>query len=113
MDDRHSNRRLQLYGITAIGRLPQLRKFSAEERFAMKVVARVLPFRVNNYVVEDLIDWERAPEDPVFRLTFPSREMLAPNDYDTLAALIRRGATDAELALLIQGIRLRLNPHPA
>lgn len=44
----------------------------------MKAVAQVLPFRVNNYVVERLIDWEKIPDDPIFRLTFPQKEMLNP-----------------------------------
>merc|ERR1719305_422903 len=34
-------------------------------------LAAVLPFRTNNYVVEELIDWSNVPEDPIFQLTFP------------------------------------------
>jgi L-lysine 2,3-aminomutase len=51
--------------ITAIHHLP------ADQRFAMKVVSTVLPFRVNDYVIEQLIDWSRVPDDPIFQLTFP------------------------------------------
>lgn len=79
----------------------------------MNVVARVLPFRVNSYVVEELIDWDRVPDDPIFRLTFPDRQMLPPGDYDRVAAAVRRGAGREEMRRLAAGVRLRLNPHPA
>ena len=42
-----------------------------------QVVGHVLPFRVNSYVVDELIDWSRVPDDPIFRLTFPQAEMLS------------------------------------
>ncbi len=37
----------------------------------MKAVSAVLPFRVNNYVIQDLIDWNNIPDDPIYQLTFP------------------------------------------
>ena len=37
----------------------------------MRAVASVLPFRTNNYVVDNLIDWNNIPDDPIFQLTFP------------------------------------------
>lgn len=36
----------------------------------VRVVSRVLPFKVNSYVVDEMIDWGAAPDDPMFRLTF-------------------------------------------
>ncbi|CAN0130866.1 unnamed protein product, partial [Hapterophycus canaliculatus] len=42
--------------------------------------ASVLPMRTNNYVVEDLIDWQKVPEDPMFQLVFPQPGMLSPQD---------------------------------
>jgi hypothetical protein len=35
-----------------------------------------LPFRTNNYVIEELIDWNNVPADPIFQLTFPQPGML-------------------------------------
>jgi hypothetical protein len=32
----------------------------------MRVVSSVLPFRVNDYVIKELIDWSRVPDDPIF-----------------------------------------------
>ena len=59
----------------------------------MRAVASVLPFRVNNYVVNELIDWSRVPDDPIFRLTFPQPEMLEPRDFDRMFRLVRENAS--------------------
>ena len=37
--------------------IPQLQTLPEEQRFDMRVVSSVLPFRVNRYVVDQLIDW--------------------------------------------------------
>lgn len=103
---------LRLYDARAIDQLPQLRLFSDEDRFAMKVVAQVLPFRSNNYVVEELIDWSRAGDDPLFRLTFPNREMLPPAQFARMADLLRAGASRGELNHAANEVRRTLNPHP-
>lgn len=86
-------------------------ELSAEEREAIEVVSAVLPFKTNNYVVDELIDWRRAPDDPLFQLTFAQAGMLDPADYAEVAALLR-GGDRAPLEAAIRAIRLRLNPHP-
>ena len=93
--------------IEAIGRLP------AETRFQMQVVASVLPFRVNQYVIDELIDWSRVPDDPIFQLTFPQQGMLEPEAFARMAALHRSGAGREAIAALAQELRDGLNPHPA
>jgi len=54
-------------------------RLSPELRRAVRVVSAVLPFRTNEYVMNELIDWSRAPNDPIFQLTFPQRGMLNPH----------------------------------
>ncbi|MBK9033672.1 MAG: lysine 2,3-aminomutase [Myxococcales bacterium] len=76
----------------------------------MAAVAAVLPFRSNRYVVEELIDWDRVPDDPMFQLTFPQPEMLAPEQRDLLTSL---PAGSAAHAAAVRSIRTALNPHPA
>lgn len=103
---------MQFYSIRDIENLPQLSELPAEDRFAIRVVAHVFPFRANNYVVDELIDWSRVPDDPMFRLTFPHRNMLRPLEFDSLAEAVRdhdRG----EITRIVTAIRSRLNPHPA
>lgn len=92
--------------------VPELRSLPEEIRFQMKVVGHVLPFRTNRYVLENLIDWSRIPEDPIFQLSFPQKGMLAEEDFDRVAALLRRDAPREELGAAIHDIRASLNPHP-
>ena len=86
---------------------------SADERLAVRAVAMVLPFRTNSYVVETLIDWDAAPDDPMYRLVFPQPDMLPAADVRRLAGLISGEAPEAELRAAAHEIRMRLNPHPA
>lgn len=93
--------------------IPQLSRLSEEERFAMRVVTRVLPFRVNNYVIDELVDWDQAPDDPMFRLVFPQPEMLSENHFRRMADLLIADADAKEIKEAAHGIQLELNPHPA
>lgn len=104
---------LRLYDAHDIETLPQLRKLSSADRLAMRVVARVLPFRSNNYVVDELIDWDAAPDDPIYRLTFPCQEMLGPLDFARVEQLLAGGAVKTEVDEVVREIRSKLNPHPA
>ena len=93
--------------------IPQLQRFGNDELLAMRAVASVLPFRVNEYVVDELIDWERVPDDPIFQMTFPQRGMLPPEDLDTVIDLLRDGASEAAVQAEARRIQRTLNPHPA
>lgn len=93
--------------------LPQVQGLPEELRRDIDVVSRVLPFRANTYLLDELIDWSRVPQDPIYQLTFPQRGMLAPADYATIEALITRGASDEEVEVAARAIQRSLNPHPA
>ena len=108
-----SERKFQVYGKAHIDKLPQLQRLPAEQRLAMKAVAEVLPFRVNEYVVNELIDWDNVPDDPMFQLTFPQAGMLKQEDFETMRGMVQRGASRAEMAPEIKRIQYGLNPHPA
>src|SRR5690606_8663541 len=73
--------------------IPQLSRLGEDHIRAMEIVARVLPFRVNSYVVDELIDWERSPDDPIFQLTFPQRGMLAESDFERMKSLLDANAS--------------------
>ena len=92
-------RPFKVYTARDLDSIPQLRRLPPEERFAMRVVASVLPFRVNEYVVEELIDWGRVPDDPLFQLTVPQRGMLAPHEFDRIADIPGQGR-----ALYLDGV---------
>lgn len=84
-----------------------------DERLATRAVATVLPFRTNGYVVEELIDWSAAPDDPMYRLVFPQPDMLPARDVAHIADLLRTEAPAAEIERAAHEVRMRLNPHPA
>lgn len=112
MSNAWPTRRFRAIGPNDLLNLPQLRRFSYDERLAMRAVASVLPFRANEYVVDELIDWDRAPDDPMFQLTFPQRGMLASDDVEYLVDLLRNGASNRALRDAARPIQLRLNPQP-
>ena len=107
------NTRFQVYTDRQLDKIEPLQKLSEEQRFEMRVVASVLPFRVNQYVIDELINWDNVPNDPVFQLTFPQRGMLEPADYDLMAQALRDELPRAEITQLAREIQARLNPHPA
>ena len=73
----------------------------------------VLPFRVNNYVIDELIDWDDVPGDPMYTLTFPQKDMLRPHHFDRMAQLLRSEASPQAIREAANDIRMQLNPHPA
>jgi KamA family protein len=107
------SKKIKYYQTKDIDKLPQLSKFSATERLQMQAVSCVLPFRSNNYIVEQLIDWDNVPDDPIFRLTFPHPEMLPAADLDLVVQLLTENASKEQLTAAVNQIRRRLNPHPA
>ena len=101
------------YHLQNFHELPQLRHLSKEHIFEMEVVAQVFPFRTNNYVVNELIKWDDIPNDPMFRLTFPQKDMLRPDHFDQIAQSIKKGLSKSVLVEQVLNIRKELNPHPA
>ncbi len=110
--ERH-HRRFKVYTARDLPAIPQVARLPESLRFEMRVVASVLPFRVNDYVVNELIDWDRVPEDPIFQLVFPQRGMLADVHYNRMAMALRSGLERSEIQALAGEIRAQLNPHPA
>ncbi|MCC7507851.1 MAG: lysine 2,3-aminomutase [Planctomycetes bacterium] len=106
-------RKFKVFTRGSLDSIPQLARLGAERRLAMKAVAHVLPFKVNNYVLEELIDWDNVPADPMFQLTFPQQGMLTPDDFEIISGMMRRNAPAAELEPEVKRIQYSLNPHPA
>ncbi|MEM1031681.1 MAG: lysine 2,3-aminomutase [Myxococcota bacterium] len=105
--------RFRAYSTPQLDKIAPVAALSEQRRFEMKVVSTVLPFRVNDYVIDELIDWSRVPDDPVFQLTFPQRGMLAEEHFTAMAEAFRRDAPKPEIKAIAAGIRAALNPHPA
>ncbi|MFC3519483.1 KamA family radical SAM protein [Streptomonospora nanhaiensis] len=108
-----AGRRFRAYTAKHLDELTARAGLGEAERLAVRAVAAVLPFRVNSYVIEELIDWDAAPDDPIYRLVFPQADMLPQTDVARIADLLRAGAPAGEVNRAANEIRARLNPHPA
>jgi len=103
----------QAYAQHNFRNIPQLSNLSKDQLRDIEIVSQVLPFKSNNYVVEELIDWSRVPDDPIFTLTFPRRGMLSDDHYRRISKLVDKKASRAEIKQAANEIRMELNPHPA
>lgn len=108
-----SSPKYKAYTINNFRELSQMKNISEEKKMEMEIVGHVLPFKSNNYVVEKLIDWDNIPNDPIFILTFPQRDMLKPHHFEEMAKVLRDSSSKEEIRATANRIRLELNPHPA
>ncbi len=113
LDNRVVPRSFRALGNAHFDQIEPLQRLGREQRLDIEAVSRVLPFRVNDYVLEELIDWDRVPDDPMFQLTFPQEGMLEPRDLRRMRELLHRGADAKRIEQTAVGIRERMNPHPA
>jgi KamA family protein len=104
---------LKTYTLRNYKSIPQITNLSDEMIEAIEVVGRVLPFKTNNYVIDELIDWTQIDTDPIFTLTFPRKEMLERRHYNAVKKLLDQGADQATLDKKVREIRMELNPNPA
>jgi KamA family protein len=93
--------------------IPQIKGLDQKYIDDIQIVGSVLPFKTNNYVIDNLIDWANVPDDPMFKLTFPQKDMLLPHHYELMAKVVRAGSSKSEIKKAADKIRLQLNPHPA
>lgn len=101
------------YTVKHLDELTARAGLSVQDQLATRAVATVLPFRSNSYVVDELIDWAAAPDDPIYRLVFPQPDMLPARDVSHIADLLLRDATKPEIEAAAREVRMRLNPHPS
>ncbi len=101
------------YTLHNFRQIPQMRLLTEEQRFEIEVVGTVLPFKTNNYVVDELINWNNFQEDPFFILTFPQKSMLSEASFNDIAQLLKSDAPKPVIQKEVNKIRLKLNPNPA
>ena len=104
---------IQSFTLGHLRKIPQIENFTEEQIFEMEVVGNVLPFKANNYVIEQLIDWNNVPGDSIFNLTFPQKHMLKDEHYDMMASTLKNNSDKKTIQEMANKIRLELNPHPA
>ncbi|MFC2129202.1 KamA family radical SAM protein [Bacteroidota bacterium] len=96
-----------------MNKIAQLSALSTQQLHEIDVVSQILPFKTNNYVTEELIDWNNFENDPMFILNFPQHGMLKESHFDRLSSLIKKEAKKEEIDKYINHVRLQMNPHPA
>jgi len=112
-DNAQAGRRFRAYSVKHLDELTARAGLDDAARLAVRAVATVLPFRTNAYVVDELIDWDAAPDDPIYRLVFPQADMLPDADVQTISSLLAQDAPSEQIRAVAHEVRMRLNPHPA
>ena len=105
--------KIRTYNLQNFHSIPQMDSVNKLIKRDIEIVGRVLPFKTNNYVVDELIDWQNVESDPIFTLNFPRREMLSKRYYDTVSKLIDDNADKEIIDATVKNIRMSLNPNPA
>lgn len=101
------------YLLSNFKNIPQIKRLEQQYLDDIEIVGSVLPFKTNNYVVDNLIDWSKVPDDPMFKLTFPQKEMLLPHHYEKMKSVLMNGNDKQKIKEAANEIRMQLNPHPA
>eukprot|EP00968_Pinguiococcus_pyrenoidosus_P003059 scaffold180_cov311-Pinguiococcus_pyrenoidosus.AAC.41 len=78
----------------------------------IEMAARVFPFKASPFVLDRLIDWENIDTDPIFRMLFPTMQMLSARHRRLLEGACQ-SQDQLRISEVVQRIRAELNPHPA
>lgn len=106
-------KKYRAFSVRNFKNIPQIQYLTQEEQDTIETVGQVLPFKVNNYVIDELIDWSNYKNDPIFHLTFPQKGMLEEEDFNRMAQAMKDEKSREELTVIANEIRHKLNPHPA
>ena len=90
---------------------PYYQRLPPEEKRSFDLLSRVFHFKVNNYVLENLIDWDQVPQDPVYQYVFPKPEMIGEEGFELLANVTKPGMPESVQATFLQRIRTKLRPQ--
>lgn len=102
-----------MYTLANYKKMSRYGLLSSEQIEAIEVVGNVLPFKTNNYVVDELINWDNLKNDPMFKLTFPQKGMLSEERYQKMKYCLDNIKDKNEIKRVANEIRNELNPHPA
>ncbi|NPD90635.1 MAG: 4Fe-4S cluster-binding domain-containing protein [Asgard group archaeon] len=105
-------KRFKVFTRSTIDKISKLHNLNHRLINEMKIVAHVLPFKVNNYVLDNLIDWNEVPNDPIFRLVFPQKNMLIPKHFRKMKKALKSESKKI-IKSTAKEIRMELNPYPA
>jgi L-lysine 2,3-aminomutase len=79
------------FTIKNLHQIKQLQEFPEEFFKEIELLSAIYPVKTNNYVIDELIDWKNVPDDPIFRMNFPNKEMLIPEHYERITEALKHG----------------------
>ncbi|WP_019615217.1 hypothetical protein [Psychromonas ossibalaenae] len=103
----------QAYSQISFKKTPYYLNMSETLRNEFDVLTKVLPFKINNYVAEHLINWENLPDDPIYQLIFPRKDMISAFDFKTLSGMIKDGASALEMDMVSNMVQQKIWPAVA
>lgn len=86
-------------------------KLPEEEKDTFNVLGKMFQFKANNFVLEHLIDWDSVPNDPIYKLIFPRRQMLHEMDFKMLHRLEVAGANEKSLVPFYKRVKAYMQPR--
>ena len=90
---------------------PYYDRLPEAEREVFDILSTVFHFKANNYVLEHLINWDEVPEDPIYQLIFPRKEMLSAFDFEHLKQLFQLGMDAKTRNSFVQAVRKKMHPE--
>ncbi|WP_299455944.1 hypothetical protein [uncultured Microscilla sp.] len=96
----HSFKKTKYYG-----------RLSKAQQDDFDLLSNIFYFKTNNYVLDNLIDWDNLEQDPMFRLNFLHKNILSEADYQQLLYLYQAGASIEALQPFIELIRKKTTPQ--
>ena len=106
-------KKIHFYTLHNFRSIPQMNVVGETMKRDIEIAGHVLPFKTNNYVIDELINWDEIDTDPIFTLNFPRQDMLSKTHFDTVVNLIDNHADQKTVTKVVNNIRLSLNPNPA
>lgn len=101
------------FNFSSFSKSKYAKNLSDQELKELELVSHILPFKVNNYILDELIDWNNKETDPMFNLYFFNKHMLHSEQLDLLQNSYYNTKTIEAKNEIIKQIRSELNPHPA
>jgi KamA family protein len=80
-------------------------RLSKDLRNELRVLSYVFPFKITKYVIDELIDWNFVPHDPLYQLAFPQKGMLSKSDFEWMQQCLQQGSDKSEMHRLGRTIR--------
>jgi hypothetical protein len=97
------------YTLSNYKSIPQISALSAAQLEAIEVVGNIFPFSACYSVVNELIDWNNISNDPVFKITFPQKEMLSDEHYKAMKIVLDHRGDKTAIKRMADLIRRELD----